>query len=196
MAAKQEKNYWPIKTAVGSLFKAVTLSTDPAQTLSFSSGLINTSRAFLIQKLEERVPDSAMIPSVINTILHTTLNNWDGTKIEKKAFETIDQRIDKVFKDSAIARYGLQIYRDTLFCDDLQRRWKSANLTYIQSPSAWAVSNDQLADINKQLMEIIVRHDMMTFPKGDVFDVDQIGSHMGKIMKRIADEDGAAPAEY
>jgi hypothetical protein len=37
-------------------------------------------------------------------------------------------------------------------------------------------------------MEIIVRHDLMTFPKGEVFNMDEIGSSMGRIMKRVGNE--------
>lgn len=188
MAIKQEKNYWAIKSAIGSLFKAVTLSTDPAQTLSFSSSLINTSRAYLIQKLEERVPDSVMIPSLMNTILHITLNNWKGNSIDPAAFKTLDDRIDQIFKDTSMARYGMAAYRDILFCDSLQPRWKTANNTYIQTHSSWIQSNAQLAEINQQLMEIIVRHDMMTFPKGDVFNMDDAGSSYSRIMKQAAED--------
>jgi hypothetical protein len=185
---KPEKNYWAIKSAVGSLFKAVTLSTDPAQTLSFASSLINTTRAFLIQKLEEKVPDSAAIPYALNTILKTMVVNWDNGTVSPEGIKIMDERIDAIWKDTAMARYGLQIYRDILFCDSLHVRWKDANAIYVQSNSAWAISNSQLADINKQLMEIIVRHDLMTFPKGEVFNMDEIGSSMGRIMKRVGNE--------
>jgi hypothetical protein len=182
---KPEKNMWAIKAAVGSLFKAVTLSTDPGQVLSFSSSLINTSRAYLIQKLEDKVPESEAIPKAMTAILHATVSNWKGNKLTSEGIQTIDERIDKIFGNSpSMAKYGLEIYRDVLFCDDLQKRWKTANTTYIQSPAAWAFSNAQLAEINMQLMEIIVRHDLMVFPKGEVFNMDDIGSHMGNIMRR------------
>jgi hypothetical protein len=188
MPPKPEKNYWAIKSAVGSLFKAVTLSTDPAQTLSFASSLINTTRAFLIQKLEEKVPDSVAIPYALNTILKVMIENYENGTITPEGIKIMDQRIDAIWKDTAMARYGLQIYRDILFCDALHARWKDANAIYVQSNAAWALSNSQLSDINKQLMEIIVRHDLMTFPKGEVFNMDEIGSSMGKIMKRVGAE--------
>lgn len=182
---KPEKNMWAVKASVGSLFKAVTLSTDPAQTLSFSSGLINTSRASLIQKFEDRVPDSQAIPDIFNSILHALIRNKSNGLTEPD-ITTIDERIENVFGSStSMARYGFAIYRDILYCDQLHERWKSANNTYIQSPSAWALSNAQLADVNRQLMEIIVRHDLMVFPKGELFNMDEIGSKYGNIMKRV-----------
>jgi hypothetical protein len=105
--------------------------------------------------------------------------------VDTAELKTIDDRIDQVFGNStSMARYGLAIYRDILYCDQLNERWKGANNTYIQSPSAWALSNAQLADINRQLMEIIVRHDLMVFPKGEVFNMDDIGSKFGSVMNR------------
>jgi hypothetical protein len=182
---KPEKNYWAIKSAVGSLFKAVTLSTDPAQTLSFSSSLINSTRAFLIQKLEEKVPDSAAIPSALNTILKVMVVNWEDGTITNEGIKIMDDRIDTIWKDTAMARYGLQIYRDILFCDELGRRWIDANNAYVQTHQSWIISNAMLSQINQQLLEIIVRHDLMAFPKGEVFNMDEIGSSMGRIMKRV-----------
>jgi hypothetical protein len=188
-APKPEKNYWAIKSAVGSLFKAVTLSTDPAQTLSFSSSLINTTRSFLIQKLEERVPDSDQIPFVINAILKTTVEHWDGRTLTNEGVMEMDRAIDTIFKSTSMARYGLQIYRDILYCDNLNVRWAEANNVYVQTHQSWIISNAMLAKINQQLLEIIVRHDLMTFPKGEVFNMDDIGSNMGRLMKRMNEGD-------
>jgi len=182
---KPEKNYWAIKSAVGSLFKAVTLSTDPAQTLSFSSSLINSTRAFLIQKLEERVPDGDKIPAVMNTVLKITFEHWDGADLTPRGIAEMDKALDTVFKSSSMAVYGLQIYRDILFCDALNQRWFEANNVYVQTHQSWIISNAILSTINRQLLEIIVRHDLMTFPKGEVFNMDDIGSDMGRMMKRM-----------
>ena len=83
-------------------------------------------------------------------------------------------------------RYDLETYRDVSFCDDLHERWKRANETYLMNPMAWSYSNEQLADICKQLMEIITRHDLMEFPKGDPFNLDDHGTDAGTIAAMFA----------
>ena len=181
---KQEKNYWAIKSAIGSLFKVLTLSTDPAQTLSFATSLISSTRAFLIQKLEDRVPDSAQVPMVLNTLMHITYVHWDGEQLSPEGIAEMERAINTIFKESAMARYGLVIYRDILYCDNLALRWEEANNAYVQTHQSWIVSNAMLARINRQLLEIIVRHDMMTFPKGDVFSLDSTGNTISDMMKQ------------
>jgi hypothetical protein len=179
-----EKNYSAIKTAIGSLYRATNLSTDPAQTLQFNAGLINGTRSFLVQKLEARVPDSAQIPATLNAILKTIVNEWDGDHITDDGIDDMDARIDAIFKSPPMARYGLDIYRDSLYCDQLLDRWQIANHTYIQTHNSWILSNSILAPMNKQLTEIIVRHDLMSFPMADPFNMDNQGGNMGAIMKR------------
>lgn len=179
-----EKNYSAIKTAIGSLYRATNLSTDPAQTLQFNAGLINGTRSFLVQKLEARVPDSAQIPATLNAILKTIVNEWDDDYITEQGIEDMDARIDAIFKSPPMARYGLDIYRDSLYCDQLLDRWQVANHTYIQTHNSWILSNSILAPMNKQLTEIIVRHDLMSFPMADPFNMDHQGGNMGAIMKR------------
>jgi hypothetical protein len=51
---------------------------------------------------------------------------------------------------------------------------------------AWSLSNEMLADINKQLMEIITRHDLMEFPKGESFNLDDHGTDVGVIAAMMA----------
>lgn len=188
MVAKPEKNTWAVRMAIGSLFKAVTLSTDPAMTLGYEASLINASRAALIQKFEDRVPDSAAVPSLIKTIITITLTNWKEDALDEEGYNLIDERVGKIFKDSSMARYGLEIYRDLMFLDELHKRWLEANKDYIVSHESWVQSNAVLAAANMQLMEIIVRHDLMTFPKGEVFNMDAHGSNMGQMMKQIGEE--------
>lgn len=190
--AKEEKNPWVVKSAIGSLFKAVTLSTDPAMTLGYEASLINTTRAALIQKLEERVPDAMQIPIVMKEVLLLIMSNWKTDNLDDEGYDLMDKRICSIFKDTSMARYGLEIYRDILFVEQLHSMWHQANQYYIQSPASWAQSNAILAQVNKQLLEIIVRHELMTFPKGDVFNMDRDSGSMGAIMKRLQDEKGEA----
>jgi hypothetical protein len=193
MPEKKEKSYWATRTAIGSLFKAVTLSTDPAHTLGFSCSLINTSRAALIQRLEDKVPDATALPGILNTLLKHIANQWYNQGVLKESIATLDERIDTMFKSESLAKYGLEIYRDSQFCDDLIQRWKVANQIYIRDKNAWAISNDQLADVHKQLVEIIVRHDLMQFPKGEGFNLDERGSMMSQIasaMQTVSTQNG------
>ena len=185
---KSEKNTRATKQATGSLFRAVSLSTDPGQLLMFSSSLISTTRAGLIQKLEDRVPDYDILPSIFNAILFTMV-----TELEKKGTlspdgaRVLDEQFDKVFKSESMARYGLELYRDIRFCDSARLRWKSANDTYISDPAAWAISNNILSEIHSQMFEIIVRHDLMQFPRGELFSIDEQGINISRIAKAVQD---------
>lgn len=185
---KTVKISYASRSAIGSLFKAVTLSTDPAHTLGFTASLINASRSSLVYKLEQQVPDQTAIPNLMNTILKCIATRWkvSGT-IEEESMLILDDRIDKLFPSTSIMRYDLEAYRDTMFCDDLHERWKDANEIYQKSPMAWSVSNDRLADISKQLMEIITRHDLMEFPKGEGFNLDDHGTDVGAIASMLAE---------
>ena len=175
------------RAAIGSLFKAVTLSADPAHTLGFTASLINASRSALVYKLEQRVPDSAALPQIFNAILKCIATKWSTTGlIDADSLAVLNARIDKMFTSESYARYDLETYRDIVFCDDLAMRWKDANDIYLQAPTAWSLSNDRLADINRQLMEIITRHDLMEFPKGESFNVDEHGTDIGMIAAVMA----------
>jgi len=175
------------RAAIGSLFKAVTLSTDPAHTLGFTASLINASRSALIYKIEQQIPDGAILPNLFSTILSFIITKWqeEGT-IDAESKTILDERINKLFKSESIMRYDVQTYRDIIYCDDLHSRWKDANTTYLMNPMAWSHSNEQLADINKQLMEIITRHDLMDFPKGESFNLDEQGTAVGAIASLLA----------
>lgn len=191
---KSEKLNYATRQALGNLFRAVTLSTDPAHTLAFSSSLITTTRAALIQKLEERIPDSEMLPGIFNGILKAIVvgisdSNVPGTAAEIK---TLDDRINQIFKSESMARYGLEIFRDALITEGLHREWKRANKIYIQSPAAWAMSNAILSDIHFHEHEILVRHDLMQFPKGEMFNLDETDSTaaiMGRVMDAMRKEE-------
>lgn len=187
------KSTYASKTAIGQLFKAVTLSTDPAHTLGFTVSLVNTTRAALVAKLEQQVPDISIIPTLFNTITKSFVYNWnvDNKVMDDESMAIIGKRIDEVFRSEAMIRYDLSTYRDILFCDDLHNRWKCANETYLLNPMAWSHSNEQLADINKQLMEIITRHDLMEFPKGESFNLDDHGTDAGKIAMLLGAQNRA-----
>ena len=179
---KPERSYWVSRQAIGSLFKAVTLSTDPAHTLGFSSSLIGSARAALIQKLEDKIPDNEQLPIIFDGLLKAIIRGYGATEDE---IQTIDQRIDAIFKSDAQARYGLEIFRDAIITENLHQRWKEANRIYIQSPAAWAISNDILSDVHLQLNEILFRHDLMQFPKGEVFNLDEQGSTYATLAKAM-----------
>jgi hypothetical protein len=184
---KPVKVSYASRSAIGSLFKAVTLSTDPAHTLGFTSSLVNSSRSSLIYKLEQHIPDEDALPSIFNAILKMTACGWkNGRIIDEEAMGILNQRIDTMFPSISLMRYDLETYRDILFCDDLSNRWKEANITYLQDARAWGFSNEQLADINRQLMEIITRHDLMEFPKGESFNLDEHGTDVGAIAAAMA----------
>jgi hypothetical protein len=93
-----------------------------------------------------------------------------------------------MFKSESWLRFNLETYRDINFCDDLHRRWKDANMIYQQDKNAWSISNDHLADINKQLMEIITRHDLMEFPRGEGFNIDDHGTDIQVMAAMMAKE--------
>jgi hypothetical protein len=178
------------RAAIGSLFKAVTLSTDPAHTLGFTASLINSTRSILVYKLEQSVPDSAALPALFNSILKCIVSKWKAGKIiDEESMGVLNKRIDLMFKSESWLRYNLETYRDIGFCDDLHNRWKDANSIYQQDKNAWSVSNDRLADINKQLMEIITRHDLMEFPRGDGFNLDDHGTDTAMIAAMMAKEE-------
>lgn len=181
-----EKTNYATRSAIGKLFVATTMSTDPAHTLQFTSSLIATVRASLIQKLEEGIKGYEDIPGLLNTILKFIVYQWTELGLPKEYQAEIDKRIGEIFQTDSMTKYGLEIYRDVLFCDDLTMRWKDANQIYIAAPSAWAVSNARIADIHRQLMEIIVRHDLMMFPKEASFNIDEGGMDFGMIQQEIA----------
>lgn len=189
MAEKQKplKVSYASRAAIGSLFKAVTLSTDPAHTLGFTASLINASRSSLIYKLEQHIPDKTALPILFNTIVKCIATQWRGTgMLDEESLDIISKRIDELFKSESIMRFDLDTFRDVLYCDDLHNRWKRANETYLTNPMAWSLSNEMLADINKQLMEIITRHDLMEFPKGESFNLDDHGTDVGVIAAMMA----------
>jgi len=181
----QEKTNFATRNAIGKLFVATTMSTDPAHTLGFTSSLIATVRAALIQKLEENIKGYESIPGLLNTILKFIVYQWTEQGLPKEYQDEIDKRIGGTFQTDSMMKYGLEIYRDILFCDDLAKRWEEANKIYIRAPSAWAVSNERMAPLHRQLLEIIVRHDLMMFPKEASFSIDEGGMDFGLIQKAI-----------
>ena len=175
------------RSAIGSLFKAVTLSTDPGHTLGFTASLINASRSALIYKLEQTIPDAEALPALFNTILKFVVTGWEKEgRINAESRAELNDRLNKLFKSESVMKASSTTHRDIRYCDDLHERWKNANRTYLMNPMAWSQSNEELADINKQLMEIITRHDLMEFPKGDPFNLDDHGTDVGTIAAMIA----------
>ena len=184
---KKEKTYWATRQAIGGLYKAASSSTDPAHTMEFICSLITATRAALIRKLEDRVPNSEMLPGIFNTLLKHIAMKWgENGIINDEEFKELNNRIDQVFRDESLARYGLELYRDILFCDDLLVRWDQVNDTYIHSRNAWSVSNKLLAPIKRQLFEIIDRHDLKEFPKGEGFNIDMSDTTQAAIVKAIS----------
>ena len=184
---KPIKHSYATRSSIGALFKAVTLSTDPGHTLSFTASLINLTRAALGYKIEQQQPDLEAIPELFNTILKMLANNWESSgQIDAESRKILNKRIDLLFKNENKMRCDVEAYRDSAFCDDLGDRWIVANETYLQNPMAWSHSNELLAHINKQLMEIIVRHDLMEFPKGESFNLDDHGTAVGTIADMLA----------
>jgi hypothetical protein len=181
----QEKTNFATRNAIGKLFVATTMSTDPAHTLGFTSSLIATVRAALIQKLEENVKGYGDIPGLLNTILKHIVYQWTEQGLPKAYQDEIDKRIGEIFQTDSMTKWGLEVYRDILFCDDLQKRWKQANDVYILAPSAWAASNKLMSPLHQQLLEIIVRHDLMMFPRDASFNIDEGGMDYGAIHKAI-----------
>lgn len=179
---KAEKNTYATKQATGSLYRAAILTTDPAFKLSFYSSLISIARGALIQKLEDRVPDSEMIPGIFNSTLKWILR---GAPHDENTVRTIDERIDQIFKSESMERYGLEIFRDAIITESLLNEWKNANKTYITAPAAWVISNSMLADISLKLDEIIIRHDLMQFPKGELFNLDDSDTTAGAISRIV-----------
>ena len=184
--SKPVKPNYASRAAIGSLFKAVTLSTDPAHTLGFCSSFINASRGSLVYKLEQIVPDGTILPSVFNSILKCLATKWmENGYIDMDSRQILNERIDKIFKMESMLRYAIETYRDILFCDELHKRWKIANEIYLRDVNSWAISNEHISDINFQLMEIITRHDLMEFPKGESFNLDEHGTDAGLIAAAL-----------
>ena len=80
-------------------------------------------------------------------------------------------------------QYGIELYRDVLFCDDLLNRWNEANEIYLHDKDAWAMSNARLTLIHKVLFEIIFRHELMQLPKDMNFNIDQGASALGELAR-------------
>lgn len=184
---KPAKSSYATRSSIGALFKAATLSTDPGHTLSFTMSLINQSRASLAGKLEQAQPDPDAISRVLNMLLHALACRWvDNGIIEEETRALVGKRIDEVFKSESKMRSDLEVYRDVGFCDDLHERWIHANEIYLMNPNAWSHSNELLSEIHKQLMEIIARHDLMEFPRGESFNLDEHGTDVGTIAAMLA----------
>lgn len=184
---KPVKHSYATRSSIGALFKAVTLSTDPGHTLGFTASLINLTRAALAYKIEQQQPDVEAVPDLFNTMLKMLASHWEDTgQIDSESRKILNKRIDTMFKNENKMRVDVEAYRDSLFCDDLHERWIGANEIYLKNPMAWSHSNELLANINKQLMEIITRHDLMEFPKGESFNLDEHGTAVGTIADMLA----------
>jgi hypothetical protein len=171
-----ERTNYTSKLAIGKLYIAVTGSTDPAHYLGFFSSFISAVRGALIRKYESGVEHYEDIPGLLNTILKHIVYQWTAQGLPKEYQAEIDKRISEIFPTNAMLKYGLELHRDILFCDDLRKRWIQANGIYIASPSSWAVSNAILAPALDQILEIVERHDLMMIPKEASFNIDEGGS--------------------
>jgi hypothetical protein len=188
---KEIKISYAARAAITALFKAVTLSTDPGHTLGFTASLINASRSALIYKLEQQIPDDIALPSLFNTILKFIATTWEKEgHISEESHRVLNDRLNHMFKSESMMKYDVETFRDILYTDNLHERWKDANEIYLKNPLAWSHSNELLADINKQLMEIITRHDLMDVPKADAFNIDDHGTDAGMIASMLAGRGG------
>ena len=172
-----------IRYALGGLFRAATLSTDPALTLSFSTNLVSATRAALIRKLEQEIPDQDAFWGAICSIFKLTLAKENLTAEER---QEIVKEVNQIFKSDSMSRYNIELFRDILYCDDLLGRWKTANETYILTKSSWAVSNSILSDINMQILEILFRHDLLKFDSPDVFNLDTRAEAFSTVREHAA----------
>ena len=175
----KEKSYYATRTAIGGLYKSVTFATDPAHRLSFSSDLTNNVRSALIQRIEDKVPDSDLLPDIFNGLLKAIARQYPLDPLE---IQTIDNRINEIFKSDAQAKYGGEMYRDLMFVNDIHKLWSNANMAYIQTPASWTISNGMLHELHKQLFEIIIRHDLAVLPRGEFTSIDDRGESMAKLM--------------
>lgn len=176
------------KQATGSLFRAVTLSTDPGQKLMFSNSLISITRAALIQKMEDKMPDAAAIEQILNSLLMSIARDWrENNMIDGETMEELSKRCDTLFKSESMMRYDLELFRDIRYCDESLQHWRKANQIYIANNSAWALANDILSEVHKVVLEIIVRHNLMQFPKGEIFNIDNQGATMSRLAKLMQD---------
>lgn len=179
------------KQATGSLFRAVTLSTDPGQKLMFSNSLISITRAALIQKMEDKIPDAAAIEQILNSLLLSIARDWTANgMIDEPAMGELSKRCDLLFKSESMMRYDLELFRDIRYCDESLQHWRKANQIYISNNNAWAIANDILSEVHKVILEIIVRHNLMQFPKGEIFNIDNQGATMSRLAKIMQDSGG------
>lgn len=180
-----ERTNYTSKLAIGKLYIAVTGSTDPGHYLGFFSSFISAVRGALIRKYESGIEHYEDIPTLLNTILKHIVYQWTEQGLPKEYQDEIDKRIGEIFPTNAMLKYGLELHRDILFCDDLRKRWIQANGIYIASPSSWAISNAILAPALDQILEIVERHDLMMIPKEASFNIDEGGVDYAAIQKAI-----------
>jgi hypothetical protein len=171
-----ERTNYTSKLAIGKLYIAVTGATDPGHYLGFFSSFISAVRGALIRKYESGIEHYEGIPTLLNTILKHIVYQWTQEGLPKEYQAEIDKRISEIFPTNAMLKYGLELYRDILFTDDLRKRWIQANKIYIAAPASWAVSNSLLAPALDQILEIVERHDLMMIPKEASFNIDEGGS--------------------
>ena len=184
---KDEKQYYVPKKLLGELVRILITSTDPANILGYTSATISATRALMIRMLENQIANPELINATLQALLFRLAESWRTVnKITETEAQDIERILMDVFKSESIMKYDLQLYRDILYCEDLGRLWHTANEQYIRDKSSWFQSNAILADINKILFEIIIRHNLMVLPYGDGFNLDQHGTDTGQVAQLLA----------
>lgn len=160
---------------------------DPANVLEYTAATISTARAIMIHMLEAQVPNPEVINTALQALLYRLAESWTADKkiTPEEAIE-IEKILMDVFKSEPMMKYDIQLYRDILYCEDMFTVWHTANQQYILDKSSWFQSNAMLANIHKTLFEIIVRHNLMSLPYGDGFNLDQHGTDTSQLQGMLA----------
>jgi hypothetical protein len=184
---KDDKQFYVPKKLLGELVRILITSTDPANILVFTSATIGASRAIMIKMLENQIPNPDIINTALQALLLRTAEAWTTHhKITPEEAVEIEKILMDVFKSEPLMKYDLQLYRDILYCEDLYNLWFDANSQYIIDKSSWYQSNASIATINKTLYEIIIRHNLMSLPYGDGFNLDQHGTDTSQVQQLLA----------
>jgi len=187
MVANDDKQYYIPKKLLGELISVLAKSTDPANILGFTSIAISTTRAIMIKMIENQMENPDVIGIALQTILVRMAGDWERNgQITPDEMQEIEKMLKETFKSESAIRYNLELWRDVLFCEDMYRNWKHANIIYVQRATSWAESNAILSEIHKQLFEIMIRHNLISMPMQDSFNLDERGTETGRIEQMLA----------
>jgi hypothetical protein len=166
-----DKKYDLDKGAISATFSAVVSSTDPANSLHYTSALLWQVRALLLQMLTDRIPDPTRILIASKYVVKEMLVSLkESGVITPEEDPKLEKLMEETFKIESVARYGFELFRDINICDNLLEDWEIANRTYLERHDAWGISNTLLSRINTELFGIITRYDLKGTPKGGNWD--------------------------